>query len=67
MRVFGALILLLLAAAPTGASEPPLLMRESRAWKGIVEVQARPKAFPGIKGGSTQIERIVFVVVTEPP
>jgi hypothetical protein len=67
MRVFGALILLLLAAAPTGAEEPPLLMRESRAWKGIVEVRARPKAFPGIEGGTTQTERIEFVVVTDPP
>jgi hypothetical protein len=67
MRVFRALTLLILVATPVGADEPPLLMRESRAWKGIVEVSARPREFPNIKGGSTQTERIEFIVVTEPP
>ena len=60
-------MVLFLATGPIRAQEPHLLVRESRAWKGIVEVSARPKGFPGIEGGTTQVERIEFVLVTDPP
>lgn len=61
-----ALWLVLLAAGPALADE--VLLREMRAWRGVVEARARsvePEGSAGVR--EEQVERVEFLVVTEPP
>jgi len=62
MRRFIALLLLASVASPLpDRPDTPLPLREIRAWRGTIEVEAR-----SADGGETQAESAVFVVETSP-
>ncbi len=62
MRRFIALLLLASVASPLpDRPDTPIPLKESRAWRGTIEVQAR-----SADGGETQTESAVFVVETSP-
>jgi len=54
------------ARAQEGRDRTPVELLEARAWRGFVEVDARSREGGPVKGGEHQVERLEFVVLTEP-